>query len=120
MFLIHRSPSHDVAFAKIRKHKTPSGRNARDTVLITQQVQVKRSPIPVITRLPPPPTATLTIQPPPSKGHLVLQVSWRPGCGLLACWLLTPGLAHSLAPAASISLIMAMKAAQTETLIRTN
>lgn len=93
---------------------------------MTTQVQVKRSPISVITRLPPYPSMTVTRtisdghSAPPSKGHLVLQVSWQPRRGLLARWLLTPGLAHSLAPAASISLITAMKAAQPETLIRTN
>lgn len=38
----------------------------------------------------------------------------------LAHWLLTPGLAHSLAPAPSISLITAMKAVQTEAGIRAN
>lgn len=57
---------------------------------------------------------------PPSKGLLVLPVAWLPSSSPLARWLLTPGLAHSLAPAPSISLITAMKAVQTETGIRAN
>ena len=57
---------------------------------------------------------------PPSKGLLVLPVAWLPGSSPLARWLLTPGLAHSLAPAPSISLITAMKAVQTGAGIRAN
>ncbi len=57
---------------------------------------------------------------PPSKGLLVLLVAWLLGSSPLAHWLLTPGLAHSLAPAPSIRLITAMKAVQTEAGIRAN
>lgn len=63
-------------------------------------------------------TVTTTITRPPPKGLVVLAVSGQPGHSPLARRLLTPGLARSLAPAPSISLITAMKAVQAGASIR--